>query len=109
MQSRQKFPNYDGTSICYLLKYTQITAIFKCYFTCTFIHGQLLVHLYALLSCHAASVHVFYKSCFLWQINDDDDDDFVVGERDFETCWQCCNYRLLRVYRASLEPVDGRQ
>jgi len=50
-----------------------------CYFqvllTCTFIHGQLLVHLYALLSCHAASVKCFYKSCFLWQINDDDDDD----------------------------------
>ena len=40
-----------------------------------FIHGQLLVHLYALLSCHAASVKCFYKSCFLWQINDDDDDD----------------------------------
>ena len=50
-------------------------AIFKCYFTFTFIHGQLLVHLYALLSCHAASVECFYKSCFLWQINDDDDDD----------------------------------
>jgi len=32
------------------------------------IHGQLLVHLYALLSCHAASVKCFYKSCFLWQI-----------------------------------------
>jgi len=40
----------------------------KCYFTCTFIHGQLLVHLYALLSCRAASM-------LLWQINDDDDDD----------------------------------
>ena len=25
------------------------------------------MHLYALLSCHTASVHVFYKSCFLWQ------------------------------------------
>jgi len=42
-----------------------------------FIHGQLLVHLYVLLSCHAASVKCFYKSCFLWQINDDDDDECV--------------------------------
>jgi len=44
-------------------------------FSSATLHGQLLVHLYALLSCHAASVKCFYKSRFLWQINDDDDDD----------------------------------
>ena len=48
-----------------------------------FIHGQLLVHLYALLSCHAASVKCFYKSCFLWQINDDDDDDVRQNDTNF--------------------------
>ena len=52
-----------------------------------FIHGQLLVHLYALLSCHAVSVKCFYKSCFLWQINDDDDDD---DDDDGVLCSNAC-------------------
>jgi len=39
-------------------------AIFKWYFTCTFIHGQLLAHLYALLSCRAA-----YVKCFINRVS----------------------------------------
>jgi len=61
-------------------------AIFKCYFTCTFIHGQLLAHLYALLSCHAAPVvKCFINHEFLWQINDDDDDEISRGAPNYRT------------------------